>query len=72
MGKLFELGTDLCLPLLFPIAQEKGEANWKYPSPQMFYTAMKRKGWQPKEEDMDVVVAIHNTVNERVWHHIMR
>mmetsp|Transcript_2943 Transcript_2943/g.7955 ORF Transcript_2943/g.7955 Transcript_2943/m.7955 type:complete len:161 (+) Transcript_2943:196-678(+) len=37
----------------------------------MFFNAMKRKGWKPKEEDMEVVVAIHNTVNERVWEHIL-
>jgi len=46
--------------------------NWIYPSEQMFYNAMKRKGFEPREEDMKVVVAIHNTVNERTWHHIMQ
>ncbi|KAL1512218.1 hypothetical protein AB1Y20_005481 [Prymnesium parvum] len=45
--------------------------NWMYPSEQMFYNAMRRKGFDPREEDMKAVVAIHNTVNERVWHHIM-
>jgi len=55
-----------------PNHQDKDSTRWTYPSPQMFYNAMKRKGWQPKEEDMDVVVAIHNTVNERVWEHILR
>eukprot|EP00775_Hariotina_reticulata_P008957 gene8957-9133_t len=32
---------------------------------------MKRKGWDPKEQDMGQVVAIHNTVNERTWQHIL-
>lgn len=41
--------------------------QWQYPSPQMFYNAMLRKGWQPKEEDMATVVGIHNTVNEKSW-----
>ena len=63
-------------PPLHPLAalflQEKDAANWAYPSPQMFYNAMKRKGWKPRQEDMDVVVAIHNTVNERVWEHILQ
>ena len=36
----------------------------------MFFNAMKRKGWAPREEDMRAVVAIHNTVNERAWHEI--
>ena len=38
----------------------------------MFYNAMKRKGWDAKEEDMPQVVAIHNTVNERAWQEVRR
>lgn len=34
---------------------------WVYPSEQMFYNAMKRKGWSPAEDDMAAVVAIHNS-----------
>jgi hypothetical protein len=41
--------------------------KWVYPSPQMFYNAMRRKNWQPAEEDMNAIVAIHNATNERVW-----
>ena len=33
----------------------------------MFYNAMKRKGYSPSEKDMDVVVPIHNMVNEQAW-----
>jgi hypothetical protein len=33
---------------------------WVYPSQQMFYNAMRRKGWTPSEDDMAAVVAIHN------------
>jgi hypothetical protein len=47
-----------------------GENKWEYPSPQMFFNAMKRKGWEPKEEDMGVIVAIHNAVNERSWRQV--
>ena len=43
---------------------------WQYPSEQMFYNAMRRKGWDAKEEDMPAVVAIHNGVNERAWHQV--
>lgn len=50
--------------------QGEGE-NWVYPSEQMFYNAMKRKGWTPTEEDMPAVVAIHNAVNERAWAEIL-
>lgn len=38
----------------------------------MFYNAMKRKGWDAREEDMPQVVAIHNTVNERAWQEVRR
>ena len=44
--------------------------HWVYPSAQMFYNAMRRKGFEPHEEDMRTVVAIHNTVNERTWREI--
>ncbi|EFN52153.1 hypothetical protein CHLNCDRAFT_56330 [Chlorella variabilis] len=47
-------------------------AVWVYPSEQMFYNAMKRKGWTPSEDDMAAVVAIHNAVNERAWREILR
>lgn len=51
-------------------ATEGDSNNWMYPSQQMFFNAMRRKGYDPKEEDMRAVVAIHNVVNERTWWHI--
>ncbi|GAM26067.1 hypothetical protein SAMD00019534_092420 [Acytostelium subglobosum LB1] len=45
--------------------------NWEYPSQQMFFNAMKRKNYQPDEQDMQVVIAIHNTVNEKCWDHVL-
>jgi cytochrome c heme-lyase len=44
---------------------------WIYPSEQMFFDAMRRKNWDPKEVDMKTVVPIHNAVNERAWSQIM-
>ncbi|KAL8724505.1 MAG: hypothetical protein Q9181_006797 [Wetmoreana brouardii] len=41
--------------------------NWIYPSEKMFFDAMKRKSFTPKEEDMPAIVPIHNAVNERAW-----
>jgi cytochrome c heme-lyase len=38
----------------------------------MFYEAIKRKGWQPPETDIDNVVKIHNVVNERCWQEILK
>eukprot|EP01025_Chloroclados_australasicus_P036520 TRINITY_DN3724_c0_g1_i1.p1 TRINITY_DN3724_c0_g1~~TRINITY_DN3724_c0_g1_i1.p1 ORF type:complete len:278 (-),score=28.07 TRINITY_DN3724_c0_g1_i1:884-1651(-) len=54
-----------------PVHQEKGAKTWIYPSEQMFYNAMKRKGYHPVESDMQQVVMIHNLVNERCWYEIM-
>ena len=47
------------------------EPLWQYPSEQMFYNAMKRKGYTPHEEEMNAVVAIHNAVNERAWGEVL-
>ena len=44
---------------------------WIYPSPQMFFNAMRRKGYAPREEEMQTVVAIHNSVNERTWSQVV-
>lgn len=54
--------------------QEHGnEASmWVYPSPQQFYNALRKKGFDPKEEDMNAVVTIHNSVNEKTWNEILR
>lgn len=44
---------------------------WIYPSEQMFFNAMRRKNWSPDEQDMSVVVPIHNAVNEMAWQKIL-
>lgn len=54
-----------------PKHQDPGQQVWIYPSEQMFYNAMKRKGWQPAEQDMGTIVAIHNAVNERAWQEVL-
>ncbi len=38
----------------------------------MFFDAMKRKDWDPKEADMKSIIPIHNAVNERAWHEIVK
>eukprot|EP00615_Pteridomonas_danica_P008586 CAMPEP_0114329106 /NCGR_PEP_ID=MMETSP0101-20121206/855_1 /TAXON_ID=38822 ORGANISM="Pteridomonas danica, Strain PT" /NCGR_SAMPLE_ID=MMETSP0101 /ASSEMBLY_ACC=CAM_ASM_000211 /LENGTH=382 /DNA_ID=CAMNT_0001458657 /DNA_START=72 /DNA_END=1221 /DNA_ORIENTATION=- len=49
------------------------ETTWEYPSPQMFWNAMVRKNKADgaSEEDMDMVVAIHNNMNESTWQAVM-
>lgn len=49
-----------------------GGGTWLYPSPQMFYNAMARKGYTPRAEDMDVIVTIHNMVNEQTWQEVLK
>lgn len=50
------------------------DETWQYPSPQMFYNSLKRKGKDKdvSEEDMDIVIAIHNNMNERTWKQVMQ
>jgi cytochrome c heme-lyase len=49
------------------------DENWLYPSPQMFYNALARKGKLAgaTEDDMDVVVSIHNAMNEKTWKQLL-
>lgn len=49
------------------------ESTWLYPSPQMFWNALvrKNKAENVEEDDMDVVVKIHNEMNERAWRRLM-
>lgn len=55
-----------------PRAEAERGSNWVYPSPQMFYNAMQRKGHAPQVQDMDVIVAIHNIVNEQTWQAVLK
>ncbi|RKO98894.1 hypothetical protein CXG81DRAFT_15326 [Caulochytrium protostelioides] len=45
---------------------------WEYPSPQQFYNALRRKGWETPEDKIEVMVAIHNFLNEACWDEIQR
>ncbi|KAJ3241150.1 holocytochrome c synthase [Chytriomyces hyalinus] len=47
-------------------------SNWDYPSPQAFYNALKRKGWETNEGDVPTMVAIHNFLNEACWGEIQK
>ncbi|GMH45471.1 hypothetical protein BSKO_13428 [Bryopsis sp. KO-2023] len=48
------------------------ETTWVYPSPQMFYNALKRKGKGDDvvEDDMESVVSAHNMLNDVTWSHV--
>lgn len=50
---------------------------WVYPSPQMFWNAMLRKGWKWKDEDlnqkdMNDIIKIHNANNEQAWQEVLK
>ena len=71
-------------PFLLPTDRQKStiprggtEETWVYPSPQMFWNAMLRKGWRWEKDnlsqtDMDHIIRIHNTNNEEAWEEILK
>lgn len=50
-----------------PEHQPQGSSKWVYPSEQQYYNAMRRKGYNPPEQDIPIVLKIHNLVNEKGW-----
>jgi len=66
-GQMAPLSTDRVSSRI-PKGGTEAE-TWTYPSPQMFWNALVRKGKAEgaTEEDMAVVVAIHNNMNENTW-----
>jgi cytochrome c heme-lyase len=55
------------------IPKAKGdESKWEYPSPQQFYNALRRKGWETPEEEIETMVDIHNFLNEEAWQEVLK
>ncbi|XP_051693789.1 holocytochrome c-type synthase isoform X2 [Oryctolagus cuniculus] len=59
------------------IPRAGSEKKWVYPSEQMFWNAMLRKGWKWKDEDisqrdMHNIIRIHNQNNEQAWKEILK
>nr|DBA44762.1 TPA_exp: holocytochrome c synthase [Anthoceros agrestis] len=50
------------------------EETWMYPSPQMFFNSLVRKGKADdvSERDMEAVVTTHNAVNESTWNRLLQ
>ncbi|KAM7390847.1 hypothetical protein PAMA_008847 [Pampus argenteus] len=51
--------------------------HWVYPSEQMFWNAMLRKGWRWRDDDlgakdMSNIINIHNRNNEQAWKEILK
>lgn len=65
--------TTSTTPTPTPPPVQDGNGNWVYPSPAQFHAALQRKGRSNhKESDMNVVVPIHNAVNEKCWQEILK
>lgn len=53
------------------------DEKWVYPSQQMFWNAMLRKGWKWQDDevqpnDMENIIKIHNANNEAAWQEILK
>lgn len=71
-------------PFTLPINREESkipragtDKNWVYPSEQMFWNAMLRKGWRWKDDDlspddMTNIIKIHNRNNDQAWEEILK
>jgi len=47
------------------------EDKWVYPSEQQYFNAMKSKGFKPLPQDVHIILAIHNAVNEQGWNQLL-
>jgi len=75
LGQPFSLNTNRQISTI-PRGGEHEGKNWQYPSEQMFWNAMLRKGWRWEKDalsqrDMHNIISIHNTNNERAWQEVM-
>jgi cytochrome c heme-lyase len=74
-GQKLDLPTEKTLSGI-PRPPTEGESSsgsvWEYPSPQQFYNALVRKGWETPEESIEMVVDIHNWINEGAWDEVMK
>ncbi|KAI1714379.1 cytochrome c/c1 heme lyase domain-containing protein [Ditylenchus destructor] len=71
----FPLSTQRVKSTIPKATSDKGE-TWEYPSPQMFWNAMLKKGWRWKEDaigqkDMENIIEIHNANNEKAWKEVL-
>ncbi|KAM5197361.1 holocytochrome c-type synthase isoform 1-T1 [Hipposideros larvatus] len=59
------------------IPRADSERKWVYPSEQMFWNAMLKKGWKWKDDDISQkdmynIIRIHNQNNEQAWKEILK
>ncbi|TFK29673.1 cytochrome c heme lyase [Coprinopsis marcescibilis] len=71
-GKAPEQSIDLPTERTESSIPRDGEGRWEYPSPQQFYNALVRKGWETPEEHIETMVHIHNFLNEEAWEEVKK
>ena len=75
-GQDFPLSRDRQASTIPKSSGKEGE-TWVYPSEQMFFNAMLKKGWkysqeELKPEDLKHIITIHNRNNEDAWQEILK
>ncbi|XP_062127166.1 holocytochrome c-type synthase [Drosophila sulfurigaster albostrigata] len=73
----FPLPTDRQTSTIPKVTEDGTVQFWQYPSQQMFWNAMLRKGWRWKNEDvsqkdMGDIIRIHNANNEQAWQEVLK
>ncbi|TPX57468.1 holocytochrome-c synthase [Powellomyces hirtus] len=54
------------------IPRSDAKSTWEYPSPQQFYNALVRKGYETPVHEVSGMVDIHNFLNEACWDEIRK
>ncbi|KAG2186360.1 hypothetical protein INT43_002798 [Umbelopsis isabellina] len=68
--QVIDLPTERTTSSIPKIAGQK--EKWEYPSPQQFYNALRRKGWETPEDHIETMVDIHNFLNEEAWNEVLK
>lgn len=73
----FALPTERQTSTIPKVTEDGKPEFWVYPSQQMFWNAMLRKGWRWKDEDvsqkdMGDIIRIHNANNEQAWREVLK
>lgn len=73
----FALPKDRQVSSIPKVTEDGRQEFWVYPSQQMFWNAMLRKGWRwqkddLKPKDMDDIIKIHNANNEQAWQEVLK
>uniref|UniRef100_A0A8D8N0P7 Holocytochrome c-type synthase n=1 Tax=Culex pipiens TaxID=7175 RepID=A0A8D8N0P7_CULPI len=73
----FALPKDRQVSSIPKVTEDGKQEFWVYPSQQMFWNAMLRKGWRWQKDDitpkdMGDIIKIHNANNEQAWQEVLK